>query len=92
MRPNSSTRRWIVRLAFAAAILSVVTIWRWTVFHELAIAHGDMAQLGIRISATGQPEALLSPQQVAYHRDLEQKYLRASATPWWPVSRDGREP
>lgn len=92
MRQILSPRRWLLPLAIALAVFSVWTVWRVTRFRELAVAHGDMAELGVRISPTGQPEALLSSQQVAYHRRLEQKYLQASARPWWPVARDPREP
>lgn len=92
MRRTVSLRDWIGGLGLAAAVFGVCMLWRATTFHDLALAHGTMADLGVRISEKGQPEALLSSRQVSYHRGLEQKYLRASARPWWPVSRNSREP
>lgn len=84
--------RWLVLSALAFAALAAWAAVRSTTFRELAAAHGDMAALGVRISPSGQPEAILSTKQVDYHRRIERKYLQASAQPWWPLRPDPREP
>ena len=92
MRARLSPRRWLLVLSSTIAALTIWAAVRSSTFRELAASHGDMAALGVRISPSGQPEAILSAEQVAYHRRLERKYEQASAQPWWPQWPDPREP
>ena len=102
-RPEFTVRQLMVAVALTAALLGVGRVFFLAVLyarisashHRRELAARDRGEWGGRMMQKGELAPAKKPlaRDVAdYHAALKEKYRRASASPWFPLSADPPDP